>query len=264
MKLPLWVFLAAVPVLILAEENAGSVAEPEAARLPLPEPAAPPARSERSAPWLGFRIVKPDESTTAHLPSLPPGIGFVIKSVDPGGPAEKAGVRALDIVWKFGDQMLVNEGQLATLLGHRKVGDEVVLSLFRSGQPQDVTIVLGEAPERRGRFAREVVDAAILPGEGGPMKVVNVGTRTASFSTDEGRAWIQRDGSNYKVVLHDPDGKLIYQGTLSDDDELESIPKDWRRRVCALRRGLDHALEERMVPVRPPRPRVVPADVPSP
>jgi S1-C subfamily serine protease len=75
--------------------------------------------------WLGFHVSKPDESITAHLPALPPGIGFVIRLLGVGGPAENAGLRNFDVLWKFEDQMLVNEGQLAALLRLRKPGDEV-------------------------------------------------------------------------------------------------------------------------------------------
>lgn len=255
---------AAVPLILFAEGPAvpalpekPAEAEAQTPEMPPFLPAVPVEKAP-PAPWLGLRVGKPDETTTAHLPSLPPGIGFVIRSVDEDGPAAKAGIQALDVLWKFSDQMLVNEGQLATLLSHHKPGAEVAVSLFRSGKPLEMKVTLGEAPERRGRFSRDLVDAAILPGDGGPMKVVNVGARTASFTTDEGRAWIQREGEGYKVALHDPKGKVIFEGTMDDEDDLDEVPKDWRRRVCALRRGLDHALEERMVPVRPPRPRVVP------
>jgi hypothetical protein len=265
-----WV-LAAVPLLVFADEvpvavpaPAGPAVAPQVLPFAEPDKAAPaPAPAAARSAWLGLRVVKPDETTTSHLPSLPPGIGFVVLSVDEGGPAEAAGLNALDVVWKFGDQMLVNEGQLAVLLGHREPGDEVVLSLFRSGRPMELTITLGDAPPKRSRFRGEIADAAILPGEGGPMKVVNVGNRTASYSTEEGQAWIQREGDDYKVVVHGPDGKLVFEGKIPSGEELDTIPKEWRRRVCALRRGLDHALEGRMVPVRPPRPRVVPSATPD-
>ena len=209
--------------------------------------------------WLGLEVSKPDETITAHLPSLPPGMGFVIRSIDKDGPAAAAGLRELDILWRIGDQMLVNEGQLAALLRLSKPGDEITLSGFRSGKPLDVTLKLGEVPASKNTFPGDLLDAAILPGEcGGPMRVVNVAEKTASYSNSDGRAEVRREGAIYHVKIQGPDEETINESELPPDGNLAQIPQQWQRRVSALRRGLDHALEGRMMPTRQPRPRVVP------
>lgn len=209
--------------------------------------------------WLGLQVSRPDESITAQLPSLPPGIGFVVRSIDTDGPAEAAGLREFDVLWKLGDQMLVNEGQLAALLRLSKPGDEIELAGFRAGQPLDVKLTLGEAPVGKFPFPGDLADAAILPGEcGGPMRVVNVAERLASYSTDAGRAEVRKEGAIYKVKIHGPKEEVIFDGDLPPGEALDAIPQEWRRRVHALRRGLDHALDGRMMPTRQPRPRVVP------
>lgn len=209
--------------------------------------------------WLGLQVSRPEESITVHLPGLPPGIGFMVRSITAGGPAEAAGLRELDVLWKLGDQMLVNEGQLAALLRLSKPGDEITLSGFRAGKPLEVKLTLGEAPDTKGPFPSELVDSAILPGGEcrGPMRVFNVADKIASFSTDEGSAQIQRIGDVYKVKIQGPKDEKIYEGTLPEDGNLDEIPDSWKRRVHALRRGLNHALEGRMGPTRQPRPRVV-------
>lgn len=209
--------------------------------------------------WLGLEVSKPDAAITAHLPSLPPGIGFVVRSIDKDGPAAAAGLQELDILWRIGDQLLVNEGQLAVLLRLSKPGDEIKLAGFRSGKPLDITLKLGEVPASKIAFPGNLLDAAILPVEcGGPMRVVNVSEKTASYTTDEGRAEVRRDGPVYHVKINTPDGESIYEGNLPPNGSLEQIPAQWKRRVDALRRGLDHALDGRITPSRQPRPRVVP------
>lgn len=219
----------------------------------------PLRQHEAPRAWLGLEVSKPDETITAHLPSLPPGIGFVIRSIDKDGPAAAAGLRELDILWRIGDQMLVNEGQLAALLRLSKPGEEITLSGFRSGKPLDITLKLGEVPASKKTFPGDLLDAAILPGEcGGPMRVVNVSDKTASYSTSDGRAEVRREGSVYHVKIHGPGDEIIHQGELPPDGSLDQIPTNWKRRVNALRRGLDHALDGRMMPSRQPRPRVVP------
>src|SRR6476646_7894543 len=88
-----------------------------------------PQKKMDGPPWLGFRVTKPDDTTRAHLPDLPAGIGFVILTVDAKGPAEACGLQPRDVIWKFGDQLLVNEAQLVTLLRLRKPGEVVSISL---------------------------------------------------------------------------------------------------------------------------------------
>lgn len=211
--------------------------------------------------WLGLEVSKPDETITAHLPSLPPGIGFVVRLIEKDGPAEAAGLQELDVLWKIGDQMLVNEGQLAALLRLWKPGDEVTFAGFRAGKALEVKLKLGEAPERKHPFPDEMVDDAILPRDcRGPMRVTDISLpdRRARYSTDEGSAEVRKDGEVYKVKIQGPKEEVIFEGEIPKEGSLDMIPEDWKRRVYALRRGLDHALEGRMMPNRQPRPRVVP------
>jgi hypothetical protein len=216
--------------------------------------AAPPAANA----WLGFSVRKPDPNVTARIPMLPAGIGFVVQTVAPGGPAEAAQLKPQDVLWKFGDQMLVNQGQLATLLSLKSPGDEVTLALFRAGSPLEIKITLGTAKDDKNLFSKDMADAVILSDEGSQMRIVNLHDRTASFSNNEGKALVRREGDGYKVVINGADKQILYEGVLPIDGSLDGIPADWHRRVCVLRRSLDHALENRIVPMRMPRSRVVP------
>jgi len=215
--------------------------------------------SQAPRAWLGLSVSKPDETITAHVPSLPQGVGFVVNSLDAGGPAENAGLQDFDLVWKLGDQMLINEAQLAALLRLAKPGEEVLVSAFRGGKPLEVKLTLGEAPAMKPSFGGEFAEAAILPGVcGGPMRVVNVSEKSASFTADEGTATVQRDGEVFKIRIDGPENKLIYEGELSKDSGLDQIPESWRRKIQVLCRTLDQAIGGNMLSGRQPRPRVVP------
>ena len=151
---------------LLVAQTLWSAGEPSEARVPQPRLGPPGTRAPQA--WLGLKVSKPDETITAHVPSLPPGIGFVVKSIDEGGPAQAAGLTEFDLLWKFGDQMLVNEAQLATLLRLSKPGEEVVISGFRGGKPLEVKLNLGpvaapgKAVFRRNGGSRH--PAGCLPG----------------------------------------------------------------------------------------------------
>ena len=249
-------------------------AEPATTPAPLPQPMpqallppqpVPQARNPQAPhAWLGLEVDKPSPTVTSQVPSLPPGMGFVVKSVDDNGPAKAAGLQASDLLWKLGDQMLVNEGQLAALLRMAKPSDEITLSGFRAGQPLEVKLKLGRAPLIKLPIAGDV-DAVLLPGDcGGPMRVVNVAQRLATYTTDDGTVVVRLEGDVYQVKIAGPKDELIYQGDLPADGNLDQVPESWRRRVHALHRGLNHALEDRLTPTRQPRPRVVPPANPKP
>ena len=240
--------------------SAGQPAEPR-----VPQPRQNPEVTRAPQAWLGLRVAKPDESITAHLPSLPPGIGFVVKSIDQGGPAQAAGLAEFDLLWKIGDQMLVNEAQLATLLRLSKPGEEIVLAGFRGGKPLEVKLKLGESPVLQKPFSGQMVESAVMPGAClGPMRLVNVAEKTASFSNDEGRAVVQRDEEIYKVRILGTKDELIFESDIIKGDSLDKVPNDWRRRVQILCRTLDQALDGGMLPQRQPRPRVVPPPAENP
>lgn len=230
---------------------------------PVPTPSAgplpPPLMAPTGRPWLGLQLAKVDPSMAAQIQSLPLGVGFVVKSIDTGGPAELAQFQLFDVVWKMGDQLLINEAQLATLLRLQKPGDEIRLAVYRGGQPLVVKLKLGDLPVGRDGFSHELAEAAIFPGgEGGAMRVVNITDRTATYSTEEGKAVLRKEGDAYLVLITSPKEEVIFEGDVSSRERAEEIPKGWQRRVDALKRGLDHAMQGSMVPVRPPRPRVIP------
>ena len=226
---------------------------------PVSAPASPVVvRREAPLAWLGLDLFKADESIRVHLPSLPEGIGFVVRSLDKDGPADEAGLIEYDVVWKLGDQLLVNEVQLATLLRLHRPDETVKLSAFRAGKHIEFEVKLGETPKGSRLFPTDLVDAAMLPNPiGGPIRVVNIAEKTAKYSTEEGTVKVWRDGEGYRVRIDDAEGKLIYAGELAEQGFPEDVPDAWRRRVMALRRGLDHALEGKPFSGRMPRPRVV-------
>lgn len=248
-------FIATLLLPLAPLVHAESVAELEAPRSESATKFSP--RAPRA--WLGLQVSKPDETVSAHVPSLPPGVGFLVKSIDENGPAEAAGIRELDLISRIGDQLLVNEAQLAALLRLSQPGEEIVISGFRGGKPLEVTLKLGEAPVLKRPFPGEMVESAILPGAcDGPMRVINVAEKSASFSTDDGRAVVRREGEIYNLNIKGPADELIFDGEISDANSLESIPKDWHRKVRVLCRTLDYALDAGALPQRQPRPRVVP------
>lgn len=226
--------------------------------LPLPaEPALPAAPRPEPGPgaWLGCILTKPEPSAMAQVPSLPQGVGLVVRGMSAGGPAEAAKLEAMDVLWKFDTQLLVNQSQLAVLLNLRQPGEEVTLSLFRGGESIDIKVKLGAPPP--GSAER------IFPDDGsfyGPRIVIEKipGTRTASTTTPRGRVVMEREDKGYRVTIRDSAGKQTFTKVFPPEGRWEGVPDGWNRTLWVLRRSLDHSTENGMTIVRPPRPRVVP------
>ena len=109
---------------------------------PKPEPgpsAEPPAPRRRVL--LG---VTADEFTDAERKAL--GVGGGIKVADVRGPAEKAGLKAGDILLEL-DGKPVTEETVGALLETKKPGDEVEATLLRGGKREKVKIKLAERKE---------------------------------------------------------------------------------------------------------------------
>lgn len=62
--------------------------------------------------------------------------------VAPGSPAEKAGLKAGDIITKINDETVGTQGSLSSILGEYRPGDKVTLTYLRDGKEQTVTLSL--------------------------------------------------------------------------------------------------------------------------
>lgn len=223
---------------------------------------APKPRIVPPPPALGVALQKPDPMVAAQLPNLPPGIGFIITAVDKDGPAAAADLQVHDVIWKLGDQLLVNESQMFALLGMYKAGNEVVLSGFRQGKPRQFKVELGK-PETRQRLA------GLLPSSGNPIMGEEKGITQFVNSTDkfartkgvDGNAEIRKSGDKYLLCITDNKNNKVYDGEYPANGSFEGVPKEWKFKVVALKRALDRSLNGELPVARRPRPSVVPPPV---
>jgi len=71
-------------------------------------------------------------------------IGAMVSSVEAGGPAEKAGVEAGDIITKVDGRTVDKSVDLPRMVGMTKPGSKAVLQLFRRGAYRDVSVTVIE------------------------------------------------------------------------------------------------------------------------
>lgn len=80
--------------------------------------------------------------------SLPESTSILVTSVQPGGPAEKAGIREGDLVIAFDDKAISGIDQLHRCLTANRIGRRSPVAVIRNSTKIDLTIVPEARPER--------------------------------------------------------------------------------------------------------------------
>ncbi len=70
--------------------------------------------------------------------------GALVRSVESGSPADKAGVEAGDIITKFDGKLIDKATDLPRLVGNTKPGSKSTLTVFRRGGSKDLGITIAE------------------------------------------------------------------------------------------------------------------------
>jgi len=80
--------------------------------------------------------------------------GALVRGVESGAPAEKAGIEAGDIIIKFDGKPIEKSSDLPRMVGNVKPGTKAVVTVFRRGASKDLTVTIGEVePEKPARKA---------------------------------------------------------------------------------------------------------------
>ena len=80
--------------------------------------------------------------------------GALVRGVEAGAPAEKAGVEPGDIIIKFDGKTIERSSDLPRLVGNIKPGTKSVVTVFRRGASKDLSITVAEVePEKPARKA---------------------------------------------------------------------------------------------------------------
>jgi serine protease Do len=85
---------------------------------------------------------------------LPKPAGALVASVQKGGPADKAGIHARDVILKFDGKTVNSSGDLPRIVGATKPGTKVQMQVWRNGSTKELTITVDELPEDEKPAAR--------------------------------------------------------------------------------------------------------------
>jgi serine protease Do len=107
---------------------------------------------------IGVQITEVSKETAESF-GLPKPTGALVNSVEKGGPAEKGGVEAGDIIIKAVGREVRTSSELPRIVTMVKPGTKVTLTVWRKGAQRDITVTVAEMKE----------EAAVTPARrGGP------------------------------------------------------------------------------------------------
>lgn len=91
-------------------------------------------------PYIGIMVSDvSDEAISYGTPA-----GAAVVSVTEGGPAEKAGLQANDIITAVDGKEISGKSGLSSIIADCAAGDKLTLSVYRQGQTLTVTVTVGE------------------------------------------------------------------------------------------------------------------------
>jgi serine protease Do len=116
--------------------------------------------------------------------------GALVRGVEAGAPAEKAGIEAGDIILKFDGKAIEKSSDLPRLVGNTKPGSRASVTVFRRGSQRELSVTVAELePERSSRRAQ-----APEPRPSGSSQVQTLGLTVSELSEAQKRDLKLRGG----------------------------------------------------------------------
>src|SRR5262245_41118545 len=147
--------------------------------------------------------VQPITSDMAASLGLKDMNGVLVNSVQPGGSAEKAGLKQGDVITKLNGVAVTDSNSFRNHVASTQPGTSITLTVLRNGHEQEFTATLGERPGTGG----EKSDAK--EGASGPKLGVSVQPLTPELA---GQLHLPADAKGLVVGKVDPEGAAAEAG----------------------------------------------------
>lgn len=98
--------------------------------------------------WLGVKIQVVTDEVAESL-GMSRAYGALVAEITPGGPAEKSGLKAGDIITHFDGQEVDEMRLLPRMVAETAIGKEIKLQVLRDGKTRTLSVTLGELKEEQ-------------------------------------------------------------------------------------------------------------------
>lgn len=140
--------------------------------------------------------------------------GALISSVEKGGPADKAGIEASDVILKFDGRPVTNSSDLPRIVAAARPGKKATVELWRKGATKQVTVEVARMPED-GRLAQAIKG---LSNEAGKL-IERLGISLSELSREQ----LLELGNNSGLLVEEVKGSASRAAGLQRGDVLLAI-----------------------------------------
>jgi len=188
--------------------------------------------------------------------------GALVRNVETGGPADKAGLEVGDIILRFDGKPIDRSSDLPRLVGNTRPGARVTLQVWRKGAARELTVVVAEMlPEAQARSGSGRSGAPNPGGSAGPAP--NALGLVVADLTEERKSQLRVRGG---VTVEVSEGAAAKAGIRSGDLILSLNNQDvtqaraFNEQVARLDRTKTHVMlvrrgdSARFVPIPPATP----------
>ena len=190
---------------------------------------------------------------------LPGATGALVRSVEGGGPAERAGIEAGDIILRFNGQLIEKASDLPRIVGATRPGSKVTIQVWRKGSARELSVTIAEMQAERPRSPHGSQEDKAAPAPA----VANILGLAVSDIPDERKSQLKiRNG----IVVDAVEGAGARAGlrpgdvVLSLNNQDVTSVRQFNELVARLDRNRTHVLLVRrgesasFVPIRPAPP----------
>jgi len=153
---------------------------------------------------IGVSFAEDQSKNPIVLHDLGVSYGMVLEAVEPGSPADKAGLRAGDVVTAINGHPVKTGGDLVNPVAETPIGGTVQVSYMRDRQSHDATLTVEDRnkifPDRADADDEEPVPDATAPAPS-PAPAAELGLQVQELTPD--RAHRLNLGNNRGVVVSD-------------------------------------------------------------
>lgn len=191
--------------------------------------------------YLGAGLGDVDPASAEQL-GLGESPGAVIVTMEKGGPAAKAGVKAFDIVTEFGDKKIRTSVDLIDAVAGSEPGKSYKMKVVRNRKPITLDVVLAE------RKDKNTFKPAIEPKKSNAHKApFDLGFQVADMNDDLRAQWeIPEEVSNPVIVEMDRNAMALKLGLRVGDIILEvnqTATKTAKEVLKALKKGKENTMQ---------------------
>ncbi len=167
--------------------------------------------------WLGVRIQSLNDEIAESL-GLQESRGALIASLNDGGPAAEAGMKAGDVILRFDGKEVGDMRRLPRIVAETPIGKKVDVAVWRDGKERNLQVMVGELEEEIEPEAKAEAPSQDKKPVSGQKAIAALGLTVAAMSPElRDRFELSEEAKGVVVVEVDAQGAAAEKGIRPGD-----------------------------------------------